>query len=93
MTIPVLIAISLMWVPVGFLFLGIGEAKATGAVTGFVGALVVVGAFLQAAVFKDPSPPGSSSPTGCSTARWPTHSWRASRTCVPWATSVSRRGS
>ena len=54
MTLALLIAISVMWVPVAILFLGYGEAKGTGAVTGFVGAVVVLGAFLQTALFKDP---------------------------------------
>jgi len=53
MTTALLVAISVMWIPVAILFLGKGEAKGTGAVTGFVGAVVVVGAFIQAAVFKD----------------------------------------
>jgi hypothetical protein len=53
MTLALLIAISVMWVPVAILFLGKGEAKGTGAVTGFVGAVVVIGAIVQAAVFKD----------------------------------------
>jgi hypothetical protein len=42
-----------MWIPVALLFLGKGEAKGTGAITAFVGALVVVGAIIQAALFKD----------------------------------------
>ena len=42
-----------MWLPVALLNLGKGEAKGTGAVTGFVGVVVVLGAFIQAAVFKD----------------------------------------
>jgi putative amide transporter protein len=54
MTLAVLIAISVMWLPVAILFLGKGEAKGTGAATGFVGAVVVLSAVLQAAVFKDP---------------------------------------
>ncbi|MBI5069918.1 MAG: transporter [Deltaproteobacteria bacterium] len=54
MTLPLLVAISVMWIPVAILFLGKGEPRSTGAVTGFVGAVVVVGAFVQAAVFKDP---------------------------------------
>jgi hypothetical protein len=54
MTLAVLVAISVMWLPVAILFLGKGEAKGTGAATGFVGAVVVIGAILQAAVFKDP---------------------------------------
>ncbi len=53
MTLAILVAISVMWVPVALLFLGKGEAKATGAVTGVVGIVVVLGAMLQAAVFKD----------------------------------------
>ncbi len=54
MTLAVLVAISVMWLPVALMFLGKGEAKGTGAATGFVGAVVVIGAILQAAVFKDP---------------------------------------
>lgn len=53
MTLAVLVAISLMWISVAILFLGKGEAKGTGAITGFVGAVVVLGAFLQTAIFKD----------------------------------------
>jgi len=53
MTLALLVAISVMWMPVAILFLGKGEAKGTGAVTAFVGAVVVLGAILQAAVFKD----------------------------------------
>ena len=53
MTLALLIAISVMWIPVAILFLGKGEAKGTGAITGFVGLTVVLGAFLQTAVFKD----------------------------------------
>lgn len=49
-----LMAISLMWVPVGLLLLGIGEAKGTGALVIMVGALVLVSAVIEAAVFKDP---------------------------------------
>ncbi|MFH1113494.1 MAG: AmiS/UreI family transporter [Pseudomonadota bacterium] len=54
MTLAILVAISVMWLPVAILFLGKGEAKGTGAATGCVGAVVVIGAILQAAVFKDP---------------------------------------
>jgi hypothetical protein len=54
MTLPLLVAISVMWIPVAILFLGKGEAKGTGAVTGFVGTVVVLGAFIQGAVFNDP---------------------------------------
>ena len=53
MTLALLVAISVMWMPVAILFLGKGEAKGTGAVSGFVGVVVVLGAVLQAAVFKD----------------------------------------
>ena len=49
-----LMAISLMWVPVGLLLLGKGEAKGTGALTIAVGVLVLASAVIQAAVFKDP---------------------------------------
>lgn len=54
MTLAILVAISLMWLSVAILFLGKGEAKGTGAITGFVGLTVVMGAFLQTALFKDP---------------------------------------
>ncbi|MBT3367606.1 MAG: transporter, partial [Nitrospina sp.] len=37
-----LMAISLMWFPVGFLLLGKGEPRGTGALTMMVGALVLV---------------------------------------------------
>ena len=53
MTLPVLIAISIMWLPLAIFFLGKGEAKSTGATCGLVGIVVVVGAILQAAIFKD----------------------------------------
>jgi hypothetical protein len=49
-----LMAISLMWLPVGLLLLGKGEAKGTGALVLMVGSLVLVSAIIQAAVFKDP---------------------------------------
>ncbi len=48
MTLAILIAISLMWVPVALLFLGFGEAKGTGAITAFVGICTVVSAFVLA---------------------------------------------
>lgn len=54
MTLAVLVAISVMWLPVAILFLGKGEPKGTGAATAFVGIVVVIGAMIQAAVFKDP---------------------------------------
>lgn len=50
---PILMAISLMWVPVGLLLLGKGEAKGTGALVLMVGILVLVSAVIQAAIFKD----------------------------------------
>jgi hypothetical protein len=53
MAMAVLIAIGAMWLPVAILFLGKGEPKSTGAITGVVAAVTVVGAILQAAVFKD----------------------------------------
>jgi hypothetical protein len=53
MTTALLVMIALMWLPVALLNLGKGEAKGTGAVTGIVGAVVVLGAIIQAAVFKD----------------------------------------
>ncbi len=49
-----LMAISLMWVPVGLLLLGKGEPKGTGFLVLMVGTLVLVSAVIQAAVFKDP---------------------------------------
>ena len=53
MTLPVLIAISIMWLPLALFFLGKGEAKTTGAICGMVGVVVIIGAILQAAIFKD----------------------------------------
>jgi len=53
MTLAILVAISLMWISVAILFLGKGEAKGTGAITSFVGLVVVLGAFIQTALFKD----------------------------------------
>lgn len=53
MTTSLLIMIALMWLPVALLNLGKGEAKGTGAATAFVGTVTVVGAMIQAAVFKD----------------------------------------
>ena len=47
MTLAILIAISLMWLPVGLLFLGYGEAKGTGAICAFVGICVVIAAFVD----------------------------------------------
>lgn len=53
MTTALLVLIALMWLPVALLNLGKGEARGTGAVTGIVGAVVVLGAIIQASVFKD----------------------------------------
>lgn len=53
MAMPVLIAIGAMWLSVAIFFLGKGEPKGTGAITAFVGAVTVLGAILQAAVFHD----------------------------------------
>jgi putative amide transporter protein len=53
MTTALLVLIALMWLPVALLNLGKGEAKGTGIVTGVVGGVVVLGAIIQAAVFKD----------------------------------------
>jgi hypothetical protein len=53
MTLAILIAISIMWVPLGIFLLGKGEAKTTGAICGMVGTVVIIGAILQVAVFKD----------------------------------------
>ena len=53
MTLAILILISVMWVPVALLNLGYGEAKGTGAACAVVGVLVVIGATIQAALFKD----------------------------------------
>jgi len=54
MLIPVVVVIGAMWLPVALLFLGKGEAKGTGFITGVVGALVLVGSMVHVAVFKDP---------------------------------------
>ena len=47
MTPAILVMISMMWIPVGMFFLGAGEAKGTGFVTGVVGIIVVVGATIE----------------------------------------------
>ncbi len=54
MTPAILIAISLMWLPVALLFLGKGEAKGTGFITGLVGILTVASAVFQTVSFQDP---------------------------------------
>jgi len=48
MTLVLLIAISMMWFPFGFLHLGCGEGRTVGAITGFVGVVTVVGGMLEA---------------------------------------------
>jgi hypothetical protein len=53
MTTAILVMIAVMWLPVALLNLGKGEAKGTGAVCGIVGAIVILGAIIQSAVFKD----------------------------------------
>lgn len=53
MTTAILVVIAVMWLPVALLFLGKGEAKGTGAVTGFVGIVTVLSAILQTTLFKD----------------------------------------
>jgi hypothetical protein len=47
MTLALLVLISMMWIPVGMMFLGAGEAKGTGFVTGVVGIITVVGAMVE----------------------------------------------
>ncbi len=48
MLAPILMAISLMWIPVGLLLLGKGEARGTGALTLMVGTLVIVASIFMA---------------------------------------------
>lgn len=50
MTLALLVLISMMWIPVGMMFLGAGEPKGTGFVTAVVGVIVVVGATIQCLV-------------------------------------------
>ena len=50
MTLALLVLISMMWIPVGMMFLGAGEAKGTGFVTAVVGVIVLVGATIQCLV-------------------------------------------
>lgn len=45
--------IAIMWLPVVLLNLDKGEAKGTGAATGIVGVVIVLGAIIQAVVFKN----------------------------------------
>jgi len=49
-----LMAISLMWIPVGLLNLGKGEAKGTGVVTLMVGTVTIICAIIEATIFNDP---------------------------------------
>jgi putative amide transporter protein len=49
MTPAILVMISMMWIPLGMLFLGQGDAKSSGFVTGLAGILTLIGAFYQAA--------------------------------------------
>jgi putative amide transporter protein len=58
MVVPIVIFISAMWLPVALFFLGKGEAKGTGFVTGLVGTLVIIGSIVDVALFKDPFVPG-----------------------------------
>jgi len=48
MLAPILMAISLMWIPIGLLLLGKGEGKSTGALTLMVGTLVIVASIFMA---------------------------------------------
>lgn len=48
MTPAILVLISMMWIPLGMLFLGQGDAKSSGFVTTLVGGLTLVGGFYQA---------------------------------------------
>jgi len=51
---PVLLGISLMWIPVGLLLLGKGEARGTGAVTLMVGTVTIAGAIVIATIGGSP---------------------------------------
>jgi hypothetical protein len=53
MVTAILIAISAMWIPVAIFLLGKGEAKSTGYICAVVGAVTILGAFIQGAVFSD----------------------------------------
>lgn len=48
MTLVILVAISMMWFPVGLFFLGSGDAKTCGMMTFCVGIVTVLGGFVQA---------------------------------------------
>ncbi len=47
MTLALLVLISMMWIPVGMMFLGAGEPKGTGFVTAVVGILTLIGATIE----------------------------------------------
>lgn len=47
MTLALLIVISLMWFPLGLLFLGTGDGKSCGAISLIVGIVTTIGGFLQ----------------------------------------------
>lgn len=49
-----LLAISIMWLPVGLFFLGKGEAKGTGFATALVGALTIIAGIIVATAYQDP---------------------------------------
>ncbi len=53
MTPAILVFIACMWFPIALLLLGHGELKGTGWATLVVGTLTVIGATLQATVYKD----------------------------------------
>jgi putative amide transporter protein len=48
MVLPLLVIISLMWIPLGLFYLGEGDGKTCGAASGFVGLLTCVGAVTMA---------------------------------------------
>jgi len=54
MTLVLLIAITMMWFPVGLFFLGSGDAKTCGMMTLIVGTVVTIGGILQGVL-----PPGN----------------------------------
>jgi putative amide transporter protein len=54
MTLVFLLAITMMWFPLGLFFLGTGDAKTCGAMTLSVGALIILGGFVEGFV-----PPGN----------------------------------
>lgn len=49
MTPALLVMISIMWIPLGMLFWGHGDARSSGFVTALVGILTIIGGFYQAA--------------------------------------------